>query len=25
LMKDLAFKEGGVTIHYLEQKLNKKT
>ena len=25
LMEDLAFKEGGVTIHYLEQKLNKKT
>ncbi len=25
LMKDLAFKEGGVNIHYLEQKLNKKS
>ena len=25
LMEDLAFKEGGVSIHYLEQKLNKKT
>ena len=25
LMEDLAFKEGGVTIHYLEQKLNNKT